>query len=75
MLQPKKNRAGDRIYTQADIKLLTDILDLVDRQKFTISGAREYLQNRDLRRRENARFVAKLRELKAFLQQVRETLD
>ena len=30
-LQPKKNRSGDRVYTQGDINHLTEILDLIDR--------------------------------------------
>lgn len=73
--QPKKNRSGDRIYTQADIDHLTEILDLINQRKFTLPGAREYLKNRDANRRGNARIMAKLMELKAFLQQMRNSLD
>ncbi|MBD2753859.1 MerR family transcriptional regulator [Spirosoma sp. BT704] len=74
-LQPKKNRSGDRIYTQADIDHLTEIIDLVTRQKFTLPGAREFLETRDARRRENARYVSKLTKLKGFLEQMRADLD
>ena len=73
-LQPKKNRSGDRIYTQADIDHLTEIIDLVTRQKFTLPGAREFLETRDARRRENARYVNKLTKLKGFLEQMRADL-
>jgi DNA-binding transcriptional MerR regulator len=74
-LQPKKNRSGDRIYAQADIDHLTEILDLIDRQKYTLPGAREYLKQRDERRRENARYIGKLQKIKSFLEKVRDTLD
>lgn len=74
-LQPKKNRAGDRVYTQADINHLGEILELINRQKYTLLGAREFLKERDNRRRENAKLVVKLMEIKLFLQQVRDGLD
>lgn len=74
-LQPKKNRSGDRVYTQADIDHLTEILDLIDKRKFTLPGAREYLKERDTNRRNNARITSKLTELKAFLEQMRDNLD
>ncbi|GAB4025070.1 MerR family transcriptional regulator [Spirosoma koreense] len=74
-LQPKKNRSGDRVYTKADIDHLTEIIDLVTRQKFTLPGAREFLETRDARRRENARYIGKLTKLKTFLEQLRRGLD
>jgi DNA-binding transcriptional MerR regulator len=74
-LQPKKNRSGDRIYAQADIDHLTEILDLIDRQKFTLPGAREHLKQRDERKRENARYIGKLQKIKSFMEKVRATLD
>ncbi|QHV97757.1 MerR family transcriptional regulator [Spirosoma endbachense] len=74
-LQPKKNRSGDRVYTQADIDHLKEILDLIDNQKFTLPGAREFLKERDARRRENARHIVKLQKIKSFLEQMRAGLD
>lgn len=74
-LQPKKNRSGDRVYTQSDIDHLKDILELTNDKGYTLPGAREYLKTRDANRRGNARIMSKLMELKAFLQQMRESLD
>lgn len=74
-LQPKKNRAGDRVYTVADINHLKEIFHLINDKGYTLPGAREYLKNRDVQRRQNARFVAKLRELQAFLRLMRESLE
>ncbi|GAB4045396.1 MerR family transcriptional regulator [Spirosoma litoris] len=74
-LQPKKNRSGDRVYTQEDIDHLTEILDLIDRQKYTLPGAREFLKAKLERRQENARYIAKLKKIKSFMVELREALD
>ena len=73
-LQPKKNRSGDRVYTQADIDHLREIFVLINERGLTLPGAREELKNREARRRETARIVTKLGELKAFLEQLRDGL-
>ena len=44
MLHPKKNRAGNRSYRQADIDTILKIKDLLYNQKYTIDGARERLK-------------------------------
>src|SRR5688572_28169006 len=38
ILQPRKNRKGDRFFTPADIKNLLLIHDLLRRRKFTLDG-------------------------------------
>jgi DNA-binding transcriptional MerR regulator len=73
-LQPKKNRSGDRVYTQADIDHLKEIFELTQEKGFTLPGAREYLKKRDTARRENARMIAKLEELKNFMTKLRDSL-
>lgn len=74
-LQPKKNGAGDRVYTKADIDHLREIFVLINEKGYTLSGAREYLKNRDANRRTNARYVAKLQQIKTFLEELRDGLD
>lgn len=74
-LQPKKNRSGDRVYTQADIQHLKEILELTNEKGYTLPGAREHLKTREANRRGNARYVAKLTELKAFLELLRAGLE
>ena len=44
MLKPSKNRAGNRIYKESDIKLVQDIKRLLYEEKFTIDGARKRLE-------------------------------
>ncbi|MDA0987024.1 MAG: MerR family transcriptional regulator [Bacteroidetes bacterium] len=43
-LSPAKNRAGNRVYTSKDIKLILMIKDLLKEKKYTIEGARQLLQ-------------------------------
>ncbi len=74
-LQPKKNRSGDRVYTQADIDHLKEILELTNEKGFTLPGAREYLKTRDANRREHVQYISKLKKLKAFLEKMRAGLE
>lgn len=43
-LQPAKNRAGNRIYTNRDIKLILYIKKLLREERYTIEGAKQVLQ-------------------------------
>lgn len=48
-LRPRKNRAGNRAYTERDIKIVMLIKNLLYEEKFTIEGAKNRLkQNREL---------------------------
>ncbi len=42
-LKPKKNRGGNRIYTEKDIELINRIKYLRNKEKLTIAGARTKL--------------------------------
>ena len=44
-LTPSKNRAGKRIYTNKDIKLILDIKTLLREKKYTIEGAKKILDD------------------------------
>ncbi len=44
LLRPKKNRRGDRMFTQRDIQLLKTIHYLLRVKGFTIEGARRHLR-------------------------------
>jgi DNA-binding transcriptional MerR regulator len=45
MLQPLKRAGGRRLYRPTDVALLEQIKDLLERQGFTIRGARLFLQS------------------------------
>ena len=44
-LGPAKNRAGNRIYTNRDIKLILFIKKLLRDERYTIEGAKQVLKN------------------------------
>ncbi|MEI8134268.1 MAG: MerR family transcriptional regulator [bacterium] len=43
-LRPHKNRAGNRIYTEKDVKLITRIKELLRDQRYTIEGAKQIIK-------------------------------
>src|SRR3970040_3001039 len=43
-LKPAKNRAGNRIYTNRDIRLILYIKKLLREERYTIEGAKQVLQ-------------------------------
>ena len=43
MLQPQKNRAGQRVYRRKDVEMVFRIRDLLYEEKFTIAGAKKRL--------------------------------
>jgi len=44
ILNPAKNRAGNRTYKDEDIKVIRHIKELLYEKKFTIRGAKQYLE-------------------------------
>ncbi len=44
-LKPAKNRAGNRIYTNKDIKLILYIKQLLREERYTIEGAKQVLKS------------------------------
>ena len=45
ILDPEKNKAGNRRYKKEDIKIIRHIKELLYDKKFTIRGAKQYLKD------------------------------
>ena len=71
-LTPKKNRAGNRAYTERDIAVVERIKHLLREDKYTLEGARQVLE------REAAAGPSQTREdllaLRAFLESLLQRL-
>ena len=67
ILQPKKNKKGNRLFTPADIENLKLIFHLVDEKGFTLKGAKEHLKSSNSGVRDNQKLIASLEKLKDFL--------
>jgi DNA-binding transcriptional MerR regulator len=75
MLQPKKNRKGNRMYTEKDLELLRQIRHLLKERKFTIKGALTHLSDKGQARAETLTIQERLRNLRAGLMELKKTLD
>src|SRR5690606_8844422 len=74
IIQPKKTKKGNRMFTPDDIANLKIIFSLVKDKGYTLQGARDYLKSNKSEARENQRVVDSLEKLKSFLIEVRESL-
>jgi len=73
ILEPRKNRKGDRFFRPVDVKNLLLIYDLLRRRKFTLEGAKEYLKNAK-KAEEKFAMIQSLEKIKAFFLELKATL-
>lgn len=73
ILQPRKNRKGDRHFRPVDIKNLVMIYDLLRRRKFTIEGAKDYLK-KNKKAEEKFALIESLQKIKGFLLELKASL-
>ena len=66
ILQPKKNKKGDRYFRPVDIKNLVLIYHLLRVRKFTMDGAKDYLQSHK-KAGDTFELIKRLEKLKSFL--------
>ena len=74
ILQPKKNKKGNRLFTSTDIDNLKIIYHLVKERGYTLQGAREKMKDNKEDLLENVAIVERLREIRAFLTEVKKSL-
>lgn len=73
VLEPRKNRKGDRLFKPTDIKNLQIIYDLLRRRKFTVDGAKEYMKNLQ-KAEEKYALIQSLQKLRGFLLELKAHL-
>jgi DNA-binding transcriptional MerR regulator len=73
ILQPRKNRKGDRFFRPIDVKNLLLIYDLLRRRKFTLEGAKDYLKNSS-KAEEKFAMIQSLEKIKGFFLELRASL-
>ncbi len=74
VLQPKKNKKGNRYFTPEDIENLKIIFHLIKDKGYTIGGAKEYLKNNLTQSKDNIKIINTLEHIKSFLIEVRDQL-
>lgn len=73
ILQPRKNRKGDRFFRPIDVKNLVIIYDLLRRRKFTIEGAKDYLK-KNKKAKEKFMLIQSLENIKGFFLELKANL-
>jgi len=49
-LRPRKNKAGQRIYSRKDLELIIQIRDLLYKERYTIEGVRKKFRERSFKK-------------------------
>ncbi|MGB4773839.1 MAG: MerR family transcriptional regulator [Daejeonella sp.] len=74
ILQPKKNKKGNRLFTPDDVENLKIIFTLVKEKGYTLQGAKDFLKSNKSEVKENQKVIDSLERLKQFLLEVKEQL-
>ena len=74
ILQPKKNKKGNRLFTPKDIKNIHIIYHLLKERGFTVEGAKKKLKENKKDTIDNIEIVNHLRDIRGFLVNLREEL-
>ena len=74
ILQPKKNKKGNRMFTVADFENLKLIFHLVKERGFTLEGAKNKLKENKEDTINNYEIVTRLKEVRSFLVELKEGL-
>lgn len=74
ILQPKKNKKGNRLYTPEDIESFRLIYHLVKERGYTLEGARNMIKENPQALRDKHDAVRSLERIRAFLDELRKQL-
>jgi len=73
-IRPKKNRKGERQYTQKDVDTIRLIYGLVKDKGFTLQGAKDFMKQKNQQDAEKGAVIESLEKLKGFLTDLRSKL-
>ena len=74
IIQPKKNKKGNRLFTPEDLDNFHVIFHLVKERGFTLQGAKSKLKENKEDTINNIQVVRSLNEVKSFLLKLKEEL-
>lgn len=73
-LKPKRNVKGTRFYTEDDIKLVRQIMFLVNEQNLTLEGARQKLNRKKDHVAKQQELIERLKRIKTELKGISKAL-
>lgn len=74
IINPKKNKKGNRLFTQKDVDNFHIIYHLVKEKGYTLNGAKERLAQNTEGVESNTEVIKTLKEIRAFLIDVKSKL-
>ncbi|MFN2428590.1 MAG: MerR family transcriptional regulator [Cryomorphaceae bacterium] len=74
IIQPKKNKKGNRLFTKRDIDNLKIIHHLVKERGYTLQGAKDKLKDNKDEVAENVEVVKRLENIRSFLMEIKKSL-
>jgi len=74
VLQPKKNKKGNRLFTTDDVENLRIIFHLVKERGFTLQGAKAKLKDNKTDVTSNTELFDSLTKIRSFLVELKENL-
>ncbi len=74
VLNPKKNKKGNRMFSQEDLQNLKIIYGLVKEKGHTLQGARDYLKTNQGKATDKQKVIDSLIQLKSFLLEFKDSI-
>lgn len=75
LIQPKKNKKGNRLFTQKDVDNFHLIFNLVKERGFTLKGAKDKLRKNPEDTLRDYEIVKSLNKIEHFLRDVKKNLE
>lgn len=74
IIDPKKNKKGNRVYTKADIENVRLVHTLVKERGYTLNGAKDHLKKNKTNVQEGLDVIDSLQKVRAFLVEMKNQL-
>ena len=75
IINPKKNKKGNRLFTKKDLDAFELIFDLVKRKGYTLDGAKQEIKERKMGKVDSQQVIDKLKNIRSFLMELESGLD
>jgi len=75
MIQPQKNRRGNRQFTAKDIESIRLIYNLVKERGYTLQGAKEMLKTDRHKSKDKLELLDSLQRVRSFLVDLKKQMD
>jgi DNA-binding transcriptional MerR regulator len=74
IINPKKNKKGNRQFTKADIENFKIVYHLVKEKGYTLQGAKEIIRADKVKVKDNVEMIRSLEKVKGFLIELKKNL-